>query len=204
MLRIDVDHQDDGLPYSIPTDNPFWEAHRKDPDVRAETWAIGFREPWRFSFDAKTGELYVGDVGQDKFEEVAIVHRGDNHGWNVREAFIPFSREYARTDEKYQDPVFAYPHGLGFSITGGYVYRGYRSSSFDGVYIFGDYNTRLLWGLRQRDGKLESVYQIGAAPNGIASFGTDQRGEIYLVTYKGAIYHLDLSESEFPNAATGK
>ena len=202
MLRIDVDHKNDGLPYSIPKDNPFWEAHRKDPEVRAETWAIGFREPWRFSFDPKTGELYVGDVGQDKFEEVAIVRRGENHGWNVREAFIPFSSEYARANEIYQDPVFAYPHGLGFSITGGYVYRGGRSPSYDGVYIFGDYNTRLLWELRQRDGKLESVYQIGAAPNGIASFGTDQRGEIYLVTYKGAIYHLDLSESVFPNAAT--
>jgi putative heme-binding domain-containing protein len=199
MLRIDVDHRDAGLTYSIPKDNPFWEAHRLDPMVRAETWAIGFREPWRFSFDPKTGELYVGDVGQDKLEEVAIVRRGENHGWNVKEAFIPFSNEYARQGEKYQDPVFAYPHGLGFSITGGYVYRGSRSPSYDGVYIFGDYNTRLIWGLRQRDGKLDCVYQIGNAPNGIASFGTDQRGEIYLVTYKGVIYHIDLSESEYPS-----
>lgn len=199
MLRIDVDHMDEDLPYSIPKDNPFWQAHRKDPKVRAETWAIGFREPWRFSFDPKTGELYVGDVGQDKFEEVAIVRRGDNHGWNVREAFIPFSSEYARAGEKYQDPVFAYPHGLGFSITGGYVYRGSRSPSYDGVYIFGDYNTRLIWGLRQLDRKLDSVFRIGAAPNGIASFGTDQRGEIYVVTYKGTVYHMDLSESLYPN-----
>lgn len=198
MLRIDVDHQDEGLPYSIPKDNPFWEAHSADPEVRAETWAIGFREPWRFSFDAQTGELYVGDVGQDKFEEVAIVHRGDNHGWNVREAYAPFSSEYARNNETYQDPVFAYPHGLGFSITGGYVYRGSRSPSYAGVYIFGDYNTRLLWGLRQQNGKLQSVVRIGAAPNGIASFGIDQRGEIYLVTYKGTIYHVDLAGSVFP------
>ena len=202
MLRIDVDRMDDGLPYSIPKDNPYWEAHEKDPEVRAETWAIGFREPWRFSFDPKTGELYVGDVGQDKFEEVAIVRRGDNHGWNVREAFIPFSSEYARADERYQDPVFAYPHGIGFSITGGYVYRGGRSPSYDGVYIFGDYNTRLIWGLRQQGGKLQSVYRIGAAANGIASFGTDQRGEIYLVTYKGTIYHVDLSQSVFPKTTT--
>ena len=117
----------------------------------------------------------------------------------MREAFIPFSSEYARAGEKYQDPVFAYPHGLGFSITGGYVYRGSRSPSYDGVYIFGDYNTRLIWGLRQLDGKLDSVFRIGAAPNGIASFGTDQRGEIYVVTYKGTVYHLDLSESLYPN-----
>ena len=198
MVRIDVDHKDHGLPYSIPKDNPFWEAHQEDSKVRAETWAIGFREPWRFSFDPKTGELYVGDVGQDKFEEVAIVRRGDNHGWNVREAFIPFSNEYARKDAKYQDPVFAYPHGLGFSITGGFVYRGSRSPSFEGVYVFGDYNTRLIWGLRQQEGKLASVCRIGAAPNGIASFGTDQQGEIYVVTYKGTIYHMNLSDSEYP------
>ncbi len=200
MVRIDVDHRDDGLPYAIPKDNPFWDAHRVDSDVRAETWAIGFREPWRFSFDSLTGELYVGDVGQHEFEEVTIVHRGDNHGWNVRESFTPFSEEYARAGEQYVDPVFAYPHGLGFSITGGYVYRGNRSPAYQGVYVFGDFNTRLIWGLRQTAGKLESVYRIGIAPNGIASFGIDQQGEIYLVTYKGTIYHVDLSASDYPSA----
>jgi len=198
MVRIDVDRRDDRLPYAIPSDNPFWDAHRKDPAVRAETWAIGFREPWRFSFDSETGELYVGDVGQNKFEEVALVNRGDNHGWNVRESFIPFSDQYARPNEDYVDPVFAYPHGLGFSITGGYVYRGGRNPSYQGVYIFGDFNTRLIWGLRQQDGKLQDVYRIGIAPNGIASFGVDQHGEIYLVTYKGTIYHVNLADSVYP------
>ncbi len=202
MVRIDVDHQDEGLHYAIPLDNPYWDAHREDPEVRAETWAIGFREPWRFSFDSKTGEFYVRDVGHNKFEEVAIVNRGDNHGWNVRESFIPFSDEYSRPDEKYVDPVFAYPHGLGFSITGGYVYRGKQSSSFQGVYVFGDFNTRLIWGLRQVDGKLIDVYRIGIAPNGIASFGIDQQGEIYLVTYKGTIYHIDLTDSVYPQSNT--
>lgn len=200
MVRIDVDHRDDGLPYAIPLDNPFWEAHRKDPQVRPETWAIGFREPWRFSFDSSTGELYVGDVGQNKFEEVAIVHRGDNHGWNVRESFVPFSDEYARPDEKYVEPVFAYPHGLGFSITGGHVYRGRQNPTYQGVYVFGDFNTRLIWGLRQQQGKLKDVYRIGIAPDGIASFGVDQQGEIYLVTYKGTIFHVDLVDSIYPES----
>jgi len=100
------------------------------------------------------------------------------------------------------NPVFADPHGLGFSITGGYVYHGKQSPSFDGVYVFGDYNTRLLWGLKQKDGKLESIFSLGAAPNGIASFGVDQQGEIYLVTYKGTIYHVDLSGSNYPQPAT--
>jgi glucose/arabinose dehydrogenase len=198
MLRIDVDHQDENLPYAIPKDNPFWKAHDEDPTVCAETWAIGLREPWRFSFDASTGELYVGDVGQNLFEEVCLVRRGENHGWNVREAYAPFSDEYARTGEVFTDPLFAYPHGLGFSVTGGFVYRGTRSPSYEGVYIFGDYNTRLVWGLKQTQGELESVVELGTAPNGIASFGIDQQGEIYLVTYKGTIYHINLDDSDYP------
>jgi hypothetical protein len=98
------------------------------------------------------------------------------------------------------DPVFAYPHGLGFSITGGYVYRGKLNPSYQGVYVFGDFNTRLIWGLRQQNGKLVDVYRIGIAPNGIASFGVDQQGEIYLVTYKGTIYHVDLKDCVYPNS----
>ncbi|MCZ6793661.1 MAG: PQQ-dependent sugar dehydrogenase [Planctomycetota bacterium] len=198
ILRIDVDRRDPGLPYGIPPDNPFLAQHERDPAVRPETWAIGFREPWRFSFDPVTKELYVGDVGQDTFEEVCLVRRGENHGWNVREGFERFSEEYRREGERYSDPLLVYRHGLGFSVTGGYVYRGARSASFQGVYIFGDYNTRRLWGLRQHDGRVEKVVEIGTAPAGIVSFGVDHEGEIYLVTYAGTIYHLDLSASEFP------
>ena len=197
MVRIDVDHHDDGRPYAIPADNPFLAAHQADAAVRPETWAIGFREPWRFSFDHQTGELWLGDVGQDKFEEVCLVRRGDNHGWNVREAFAPFSDEYRRDGETYQDPLFAYEHGLGFSVTGGHVYRGNRDSSFYGVYLFGDYNTRRVWGLRQRDGQLLDVRELGTAPGGIVSFGVDDRGELLLVTYGGMIYHVDLSHAEY-------
>lgn len=198
MLRIDVDRADPGLPYGIPADNPFHEARRRDLAIRAETWAIGFREPWRYSFDPKTGELYVGDVGQDKFEEVSIVKRGENHGWNVREAFALFSDEYRRDGEKYVDPIFAYEHGLGFSVTGGHVYRGKANSSFEGVYIFGDYNTRRVWGLKQNNGTVSKVVEIGTAPKSVASFGIDQAGEIYLVGYMGTIYHIELSNSDFP------
>jgi glucose/arabinose dehydrogenase len=198
MLRIDVDHADEDRAYSIPSDNPFVDAHRDDASIRPETWAIGFREPWRFSFDAQTGALYVGDVGQNKFEEICIVRRGENHGWNVREGFAPFSDQYRRNDERYIEPIFAYQHGLGFSVTGGFVYRGTRNRSFDGVYIFGDYNTRRVWGLRQKHGIVETVAEIGTAPSGIASFGVDQQGEIYLVTYMGTVFHVDLTGVTFP------
>ncbi len=197
MLRIDVDRTEGDLPYGIPPDNPFVDAHKKDPSIRPEIWAYGFREPWRYSFDSATGELYVGDVGQDTYEEVSIVRRGENHGWNVREAFAPFSDEYRREGESYTDPIFAYEHGLGFSVTGGFVYHGRQNDTFDGVYIFGDYNTRRVWGLKQQDGVVERVVEIGTAPGGIASFGLDQQGEIYLVTYLGMVYHVDLSGAVF-------
>ena len=188
---------DGNRPYAIPTDNPFLAAHRGDASIWPETWAIGFREPWRFSFDPVTGDLWLGDVGQNKFEEVCLVKRGENHGWNVREAFAPFSDEYLRDGATYTEPLLAYEHGLGFSVTGGHVYRANPESSFYGVYVFGDYNTRRVWGLRQRDGKLVDVRELGTAPGGVASFGVDDRGELLLVTYGGTVFHLDLSQTEY-------
>ena len=116
----------------------------------------------------------------------------------MREAFAGFSDEYRREGERYVDPLFAYGHGLGFSVTGGHVYRGTRSPSFAGVYIFGDYNTRRVWGLRRRGGRVTRVAEIGTSPGGVASFGVDQAGEIYLVSYSGTVYHVDLSKTEFP------
>jgi glucose/arabinose dehydrogenase len=196
MLRIDVDRRADGRPYAIPPDNPFLTAHKRDSSILPETWAIGLREPWRFSFDAKTGELWVGDVGQDKFEEVCRVRAGENHGWNVYEGYEPFSDEYRRAGEKFSFPVFAYPHSFGVSVTGGYVYRGKRAPSFEGVYIFGDYETRRLWGLKEVNRRL-AVRELGESPEHLASFGVDEDGEIYVVGYEGTIYELDFSESRF-------
>src|SRR5206468_1250108 len=104
ILRIDMDHTDAGLAYAIPSDNPF----RGRVDARPEIWALGFREPWRFSFDPLTWDLLVGDVGQDRVEEVAIVRHGENHGWNVYEGFEPFSNRYRKEGVTYVPPVFAY------------------------------------------------------------------------------------------------
>ena len=100
ILRIDVDHADPRLAYAIPADNPF----RDRSDARPEIWAYGFREPWRFSFDPLTRDLWVGDVGQDRVEEVAIVRRGENHGWNVYEGFEPFSNRYRKDVASYSGP----------------------------------------------------------------------------------------------------
>lgn len=197
MLRIDVDRQDNDRAYAIPPDNPYLAAHERDSAILPETWAIGLREPWRFSFDSKTGDLWVGDVGQDRLEEVCLVRPGENHGWNVYEGFEPFSDEYRREGEAFTFPVYAYPHSFGVSVTGGYVYRGSRAPSFDGVYIFGDYETRRVWGLTAKRGKLAEVRELGESPQHIASFGLGDDGEIYVVGYEGAIYELDLSQSQF-------
>jgi putative heme-binding domain-containing protein len=193
ILRIDVDHSDPGLPYAIPADNPF----RARSDVRPEIWASGFREPWRFSFDPLTGDLWVGDVGQDRIEEVDVVRRGENHGWNVYEGFEPFSNRYRKEGANYSPPVFAYRRKYGNSITGGYVYRGDKRSSFYGVYICGDYTSHRIFGLRQHDRVLQVVRQIGTSPQGIASFAIDERGEIYVVGYEGMVYRLDFSVTNF-------
>ena len=125
------------------------------------------------------------------------MRRGENHGWNVFEGFEPFSNRYRKEGVTYAPPVFAYRRKYGNSITGGYVYRGDKRSSFYGVYICGDYTSHRIFGLKQRDRALEVVRQIGTAPLNIASFATDERGEIYVVGYEGMVYQLDLSGANF-------
>ncbi len=196
MMRVDVDHRDAGLAYAIPADNPY----RDRAGARPEIWAVGFREPWRFSFDAKTGDLWVGDVGQDRVEEVSIVRRGENHGWNVYEAFEPFSNLRRRAGETYTPPVAAYRRRYGNSVTGGHVYRGGAAPSFEGVYVFADYTSRMIFGATQRDRQLDTMRQIALAPESPASFATDESGKIYVVSYEGMIYELDLAGAVFERA----
>jgi putative heme-binding domain-containing protein len=193
MLRIDVDHRGEDRPYAIPSDNPFIGR----PDFRPEIWAYGFREPWRFSFDPATGDLWVGDVGQDRYEEVDIVRRGENYGWNVYEGFAPFSNRYRKEGATYTAPVFAYNRKYGPSVTGGHVYRANSKSTFYGTYIFGDYETRRVWGLTQENRILKKVRLIGMSPQKIVSFGLDEKGEIYLVGYEGTIYKMDFEQAKF-------
>ncbi|MBA3482752.1 MAG: PQQ-dependent sugar dehydrogenase [Pirellulales bacterium] len=189
ILRIDVDHTEYGKPYAIPRDNPF----QQTPGARPEIWAYGFREPWRFSFDLETSDLWVGDVGQDRFEEVAIVRVGENHGWNVYEGFSSFADQFRSADAKYAPPVMSYPRRLGVSVTGGYTYRGRRAVDMQGAYIFGDFESRRIWALRQKDGVLSEVVEIGRCPTRVVSFTRSDDGEIFVVGYDaGVVYRLDL------------
>jgi glucose/arabinose dehydrogenase len=200
MLRIDVDHEDSSHTYAIPSDNPF----RSQGGARPEIWAYGFREPWRFSFDLLTGDLWVGDVGQDRIEEVDIVRAGENFGWNVYEGFDLFSTRYRSERSAYMPPVFAYNRRLGNSITGGYVYRGERDSPFYGVYVCADFTSKRVWGLKQADRKLEGIWQLCTSPQEVASIGCDEAGTLYLVGYAGTIYRLDFSTATFRPVAQEK
>lgn len=193
MLRIDVDHPARGSLYSVPADNPFVGK----PGIRPEIWASGLREPWRYSFDPLTGDLWVGDVGQDLYEEVDIVRRGENYGWNIFEGFERYSNRYRREGERYVPPVFAYTRKYGNSVTGGYVYRADPRSSFYGAYIFGDYQSRRLFALTQENRQLKKVRIIGRSPQMVVSFGRDNQGELYVVGYEGMIYKLDLDRAKF-------
>jgi glucose/arabinose dehydrogenase len=194
ILRIDVDRQQGGKPYAIPESNPY---RNSASPVRPEIWASGFRMPWRFSFDPSTGDLWVGDVGQDLFEKVTIARAGENHGWNVYEGFMKFSEQYRRVGETYTPPVMAYRRKYGDSVTGGYVYRGRRNASYHGAYVFGDFDSRRIWALQQAGHRLIKVRQIGESPQRIASFGVDALGELLLVGYEGTIYRLMLDQSDF-------
>ncbi len=198
LLRIDVDDQKGGKSYGIPRDNPF--INHENHEVLPEIFAYGLRQPWRFSFDPANGELWVGDVGQNRFEEIAIVRAGENHGWNVYEGFELFSTRYRKEKNEYTPPVVSFRRKHGVSITGGYVIRTEteKPSSFDGVYICADYQSRRIWGIRHENRKLKTIREIGTCPDRLVSFGQDRSGNIYAVGYnKGIIYRLDFEGAVF-------
>ncbi len=185
ILRVNVDQGD---PYTIPKDNPFVNG-----GGWPEIWAYGLRNPWRFSFDKATGDLYIGDVGQDKYEEIDYLPAGSpggtNFGWSFREGFHPY-KGTPPDGLKLVDPVWEYDHSQGCAIIGGAVYRGMNLSDWQGVYIYGDYCSGNVWGLKRGlDGTWQSqlLFQTGAS---ITSFGLDETGEIYLVDGKGTIFRL--------------
>ncbi len=203
MLRIDVDSMSAERPYGIPEDNPFLDRPLESNPERTwapEIWACGFREPWRFSFDRSSGEILLGDVGQNQFEEVCRVRRGENHGWNVLEAWTTFSDQYRRDNEHYIGPLFAYDRKVGTSITGGYVYRGARYPLMNGVYLFADFYKSTVWALRpdSREKSPAVAVAIGKCPSPIASFGEDLDGELYIVGYDGRLWKIGFDDFTQP------
>jgi glucose/arabinose dehydrogenase len=178
ILRIDINREADGKAYAIPVDNPFVD----DPDARDEIWAYGLRNVWRMSFDA-AGNLWAGDVGQNRWEEIDIIVRGGNYGWNLREGRHLFRRGSA--DVPLIDPIVDYGRTEGMCVTGGYVYRGSRCPDLVGAYVYGDYVSGRIWALRYRSGEMIAHTQIltGSQREHIASFGEGPDGELYICAF---------------------
>src|SRR4029453_15915318 len=156
ILRIDVRRSESGRPYAIPADNPFVNLK----DARGETWAYGLRNPWKMSFDRRTGKLWVGDVGWELWELVYRVQKGDNFGWSIVEGSQTVHAERPRGPTPIVPPVVEIPHTEGASITGGYVYRGRKLPELNGAYIFGDWETRRVWAMNVASDKVGERYEL--------------------------------------------
>lgn len=180
ILRIDVDKKDPGLEYAIPKDNPFVGKE----GVRPEIWAFGLRNIWRMAFDRETGDLWAADVGQNLYEEINIITKGGNYGWNRREGLHPFGRRGLGPRSDLIDPIWEYHHDVGKSITGGGVYRGKRLPELAGRYLYADYITGRIWALQYDKTARRVVANQPLKDHGtpIHSFGEDEQGEIYLLT----------------------
>ena len=185
ILRIDVDHPAAGKAYAVPKDNPFVD--RKG--ARPEIWAYGLRQPWKFSFDRQTGELWCGEVGQDLWEMVYRIDKGGNYGWSVMEGSHDFRPERAKGPTPILKPIVEHAHAEFRSLTGGYVYHGTRLKELANTYVYGDFDTGRIWGLRYQDNKVVWHQELTKVPQRVVSFGEDQAGEIYHVDWVGGQIH---------------
>ena len=203
ILRIDT--ESGAVPYAIPGGNP------QKPGWLPEIWSIGWRNPWRFSFDRRTADLYAGDVGADGYEEVNVEAAGKgglNYGWSVREGTHCVPQKLCVDRDDLTAPALEYAHNLGCSVTGGVVYRGARFPDLSGTYFYADFCRTTVWAMRQIDEKWQST-SMGPSRALAVSFGEDDEGEVYLVDYRGSILGLrqippGLTITSTGNAASGE
>ena len=196
ILRIDVNHKTDDLPYGLPSDNPFTDVE----NARDEIYAYGFRNVWQLSFDRETGDLWAADVGQDRYEEINRIVPGGNYGWSLREGLIPFQNPlHAQSDNASAliEPIWQYDRHDGRSITGGFVYRGDDLPMIDGHYLFADYVSGKMWALTLSADRQRALGAIPLQGNGlpIIAFARDRNGAAYFLTEgvpEKAIYRLEL------------
>lgn len=194
MLRLDVTGE---ATYTIPSDNPFVEV----PSARGEIWAYGLRNPWRFSFDRQSGDLYIADVGQNGWEEVnfqpADSAGGEHYGWDTMEGAHCYEPPSGCDTSGKVLPVTEYDHDLGHSVTGGYVYRGATYPTIAGRYFFADFGTGRIWGLTRNGTTWERTEHLNTDLN-ISSFGEDEDGELYVLDIGGDVYRLGIGQWFLP------
>ena len=186
ILRIDVSSAASGGTYLIPASNPLVG---EGAGVREEIWAYGLRNPWRFTFDRETDDLWAADVGQNRFEEIDVIRPGLNYGWNIMEGLHCF-READCDQSGLEPPVIEYGRSDGCSVTGGYVYRGSRLPSLYGAYVYGDFCSGKIWALRYDGARATEHLEIVDSSLTISSFGEDRSGELYILSFDGKIYRL--------------
>ncbi|QDT92847.1 PQQ-dependent sugar dehydrogenase [Gimesia algae] len=200
VLRIDVDHAGKEKPYSIPADNPFVNQQ----NVRPEIWAFGFRNPWKMCFHPENGDLWVGDVGWELWELVYRVEKGGNYGWSIREGRQPVKPDLKPGPTPILPPTVAHSHREARSITGGYFYQSPRLKELNDTYIYGDYSTGKLWGLRYSDKRVNWHEELANSTLKVTAFAVDHTGEVYIVDIAGGGFHrlVPIKESdhnpEFP------
>jgi glucose/arabinose dehydrogenase len=185
ILRIDIDNPSSGRNYGIPKDNPF---NGNASGLKEEIFTYGFRNPWRFSFDSTNGKLWVGDVGQDRMEEIDIVEKGKNYGWNLMEGTLPYANGNLTGLEP---PIWTYRRDVGNATIGGYVYHGTRLSELTGSYIYGDYVSGRIWSLNIHDINNPTNKELVKTNLNITSFGIGQNKELYICAQDGKIYELE-------------
>ena len=192
LLRIDVDHADANANYGIPADNPFLN----EPNARPEIWAYGLRNPWRVSFDKLSGQLWVGNNGQDLWESVYLIEKGANYGWSIKESNHPFHTNQSSGPISISEATVEHHHSEARSLTGGHVYRG-ELKDLVGSYIYGDFSTGNIWAVRHNGIRLESQQLIAQSRVQITGFGFDSQDELLVADHQGGIYRLERNEQEW-------
>lgn len=189
ILRIDIDKKDEGKKYAVPKDNPFVGKEKAQPEI----YAYGFRNIWRMSFDRETGHLWAADVGQNLWEEIDIVVKGGNYGWNLREGLHKFGDKGSEARPDLIEPIWEYHHDLGKSITGGYVYRGKKVPALAGCYLYADYVSGKMWALKydEKANKVVANYALQDEKMPIITYGEDEQGEVYCSDMFGFIYRFE-------------
>jgi glucose/arabinose dehydrogenase len=188
ILRIDIDHPSDGRAYGIPAGNPFVGTGGARPEI----WLTGLRNPFRFSFDRSNGDLWIGDVGQNLWEEVDTARKtgGLNFGWNVMEGAHCYSPSTGCATSGLTLPVVEYDHSLGCAVIGGYVYRGAAQTVLRGGYVFSDECSGRIWAVAATAGTGAALVQVGSGAAGVAGYGEDEAGELYAADLDGSIYRV--------------
>src|SRR5438477_613135 len=194
VLRIDVDHPSAGKAYSVPKDNPFLNRQ----GVRPETWAYGLRNPWRITTDRQTGQIWLGENGQDLWEIARLVIRGANYGWSIYEGSHPFKLNRKLGPDPVTISTIERPHSELRSLTGGIVYYGSKFPELRGAYIYGDWSTGRIWGGRHDDKKFLWHKELTDTPFAITGFGADENGELLVVDEGSGFYRLERTPAEAP------